>query len=164
MEAERLRAWEIAPEAIERLRAVEACIQHSGVPRRLVELVKMRASQINGCAYCLDRHAREARSGGETEQRLHVLSAWRESEVYSSRERAALAWTEAVTDIARTRAPDDVYEALQPHFSAKEIVDLTVLIGLINLRNRVAIACRYQPPLGAAAPVSEAGAGELSDA
>ena len=111
----------------------------------------MRASQINGCAYCLDMHSRDARRSGETEQRLYVLTAWRESPLYSPRERAALAWTECLTNVAAAGAPDDAYAALELHFSAKEIVELSILIGLINLWNRLAIGMRAQHSVAAAA-------------
>lgn len=145
MEAQRLRAREIAPDAARHLRDLDSYIRKCGLERNLIELVKMRASQINGCAYCLDSHSWDARRGGESEQRLYLLNAWRESGLYSARERAALAWTEAVTDISQTHAPDDAFAALRPHFSDRDIVDLTVLVGLINLWNRLAIGFRYQP-------------------
>ncbi len=102
-----------------------------------------RASQINGCAYCLDVHSKDARKHGESEQRLYLLNAWRESPVYSRAERAALAWTEALTEIAERRAPDADYEELRRHFTEKEIVDLTMLVGMINLWNRLAIGMGY---------------------
>jgi len=105
----------------------------------------MRASQINGCAYCLDMHSIDARAAGETEQRLYTLDAWRETPFFTDRERAALAWTEAVTLIAHTHAPDDVYADLQKQFTEKEIVDLTFVVGTINLWNRLAISTRAVP-------------------
>jgi AhpD family alkylhydroperoxidase len=142
MSDERLRAYDVAPAAIEAVRKVEAHIQQCGLEKSLIELVKMRASQINGCAFCLDMHSRDARRNGETEQRLYLLNAWHESTLYSERERAALAWTEAVTLIAQTHAPDAEYEALRKHFSEVEVVNLTTLIGLINLWNRLAISFR----------------------
>ncbi len=145
MHAERLLPPQIAPEGIAALRKVEAYIRQSGLSPRLIELVKMRASQINGCAFCLDMHSKDARKAGETEQRLYLLNGWRESPLYTPRERAALAWTEALTRVATTQAPDADYDALRPHFSEKEIVDLTILIGMINLWNRVAIGMRYVP-------------------
>jgi AhpD family alkylhydroperoxidase len=129
-----LSASTVSPEA-KAVMSVENYIQHCGLEKSLIELLKMRASQINGCAFCLDMHSKDARRGGESEQRLYLLDAWRESSLYSPRERAALAWTEAVTRIADTHAPDTDYEALQLHFSDKEIVDLTALVGLINLWN-----------------------------
>ena len=107
----------------------------------------MRASQINGCAYCLHVHSTDARRAGETEQRLYLLDAWHESPLYTARERAALAWTEALTRIAETHAPDAIYEEVRRHFADKELVDLTTLIGLINLWNRLAIGFRYQHPV-----------------
>src|SRR4029079_5804162 len=105
-------------------------------------LVKMRASQINGCAYCLDMHSKDARAAGETEQRLYVLNAWREAPFYTGRERAALAWTEAVTLVADTGIPDEVFDEVRPHFDDKELMDLTLAIGAINTWNRVAIGFR----------------------
>ena len=142
MHAPRLNAIELAPDGYAALRAVEAYIQRSGLEKPLVELVKMRASQINGCTFCLDMHSRDARRGGETEQRLYLLNGWRESPLYSDRERAALTWTESLTKVADCGAPDAEYAALEQHFAPKEIVDLTMLIGMINLWNRFAIAMR----------------------
>jgi len=143
MHADRLLPAQIAPEGYAALRAVEAYILKCGLPRGLIELVKMRASQINGCAYCLDVHSKDARKHGESEQRLYLLSAWRESPLYSQTERAALAWTEALTSVAETRAPDADYNELRKQFSDKEIADLTILIGMINFWNRLAIGMRY---------------------
>jgi len=125
--------------------ALEKYISESGLDHKLVHLVKMRASQINGCAYCLDMHSLEARAVGESEQRLYTLEAWRETPFFSDRERAALAWTEALTLISQTHAPDDVYEELRKQFSENEIVDLTFAIGAINLWNRLAISMRSVP-------------------
>ncbi|MDN5000485.1 carboxymuconolactone decarboxylase family protein [Bradyrhizobium sp. GCM10027634] len=143
MHADRLLPAQVAPEGYAALRAVEAYILKSGLPRGMIELVKMRASQINGCAYCLDVHAKDARKHGESEQRLYLLDAWRESPLYSQAERAALAWTEALTNVAATRAPDTDYDELEAHFTDKEITDLTILVGMINLWNRLAIGMRY---------------------
>jgi AhpD family alkylhydroperoxidase len=145
MHAERLLPTEIAPDGYQALRAVEIYLAKCGLPKRLIELVKFRAAQINGCAYCLDVHSKDARRAGETEQRLYLLNAWRESPHYTPAERAALAWTEALTNIVETRAPDADYAALRDHFSDKEIVDLTYLIGMINLWTRLAIGMRYVP-------------------
>jgi len=144
---QRLDAYKVAPAAYKALLGVETYIQGSGLEQRLIELVKMRASQINGCAYCLDMHSKDARRHGETEQRLYVLNAWRESRLYTSRERAALAWTDALTLIARTQAPDEVFAQVKAEFTDLEIVNLTTLIGMINLWNRVAIGFRYQHPI-----------------
>lgn len=122
-------------------RFVEEC----GLERSLLELVKIRASQLNGCAFCLDMHTIDARAAGETEQRIHLLSAWREAPFYSGRERAALGWTEALTLVSETGAPDEVYEEARRHFSEEEIVNLTWAVVTINGWNRVAIAFRAQP-------------------
>ena len=147
MGVERLNAYSAAPAAMHSVRQVEAYIQQCGLEKSLIELVKMRASQINGCAYCLDRHSKDARREGETEQRLYLLNAWHESPLYSERERAALAWTEALTLVAKTHAPDGAYDAARRHFADKEFVDLSTLIGLINLWNRLAIGFRSQHPV-----------------
>ncbi|HEX7390378.1 MAG TPA: carboxymuconolactone decarboxylase family protein [Acidiphilium sp.] len=143
MHAERLMPSKIAPAGYEAVRRVEEYIHTTALPGSLIELVKTRASQINGCAFCLDMHTKDARKNGETEQRLYLLNAWRESPVYTPAERAALAWTEALTRVAKTHAPDADYEALRAHFSDKDIVDLTILIGQINVWNRLAIGMRY---------------------
>ncbi len=149
MTHERLSAPKVAPDGYKALSGVETYLRHCGLERPLIELLKMRASQINGCAYCLDMHSRDARRAGETEQRLYLLDAWQESSLYTPRERAALEWTEAVTRIADTHAPDAAYDALRPHFTEKEIVDLTILVGMINLWNRLAIGLRNQPAVAA---------------
>jgi AhpD family alkylhydroperoxidase len=151
MHAHRLNPHDAAPEAIAALRKVEAYLHRAALGEGLIELVKMRASQINGCAYCLDMHSKALRRMGETEQRLYLLNAWRESPLYTPRERAALAWTEALTLIAETQAPDAVYEEVRRHFEGKALADLTTLIGMINLWNRLAISLRYEHPTDAAA-------------
>jgi AhpD family alkylhydroperoxidase len=130
---------QVAPDAYHALSGVEAYIRGCGLEKKLVELVKMRASQINGCAFCLDMHSRDARRDGETEQRLYLLNAWREAPFYSDRERAALAWTEHLTLVSTQGAPAEAYDRLEAVFSEVEIANLTVLIGMINLWNRVAI-------------------------
>jgi AhpD family alkylhydroperoxidase len=145
MTAQRLQYKKIAPQAYRAVSGVETYIQNCGLEKSLIELVKMRASQINRCAFCLDMHGRDARRNGETEQRLYVLNGWEESALYSPRERAALAWTESVTLVAATGAPDGAYAPLRQHFSEKEIVDLTVLIGLINMWNRLGVGFRLEP-------------------
>jgi AhpD family alkylhydroperoxidase len=147
MEAGRLNAYEAAPDAMRAVQRVEAYIQQCGLEKRLIELVKMRASQINGCAYCLHVHSADARRAGETEQRLYLLNAWHEAPLYTERERAALAWTEALTLVEETHAPDSTYDEVRQHFKDKELADLTTLIGLINLWNRLAIGFRYRPPV-----------------
>lgn len=134
-----------AQEPLKHMLALEKYVAESGLDPKLVHLLKMRASQINGCAYCLDMHSIDARALGESEQRLYTLEAWRETPFFTDRERAALAWTESLTLIAQTHAPDDVYADLQKHFAEKEIVDLTFVVGTINLWNRLAIAMRAVP-------------------
>jgi len=143
----RLNAYTAAPETMKAMAAVEPIIAASGLEHSLIELVKTRASQINGCAFCIHMHTRDARAHGETEERLYLLDAWRESPLYSERERAALAWTESLTHIGETRAPDDVYEEVRKHFSEVETVNLTMLIGMINLWNRLAISMRSIHPV-----------------
>jgi AhpD family alkylhydroperoxidase len=142
----RMNFYQAAPDAMKALMALENQIQSSGLEQSLIELVKTRASQINGCAFCINMHTQDARKRGETEQRLYLLDAWREAPVYTDRERAALAWTEAVTLISETRAPDDVYNDVRTHFSESETVNLTMLIATINAWNRLAISFRAMPP------------------
>lgn len=141
MEA-RLDFMKMAPRGIKALAGLEMYVAGCGLERSLLELVKMRASQINGCAYCLDMHSKDARAAGETEQRLYLLSAWREAPCYSDRERGALAWTEALTLITEGHAPDDVYEQVRKHFSDEELVNLTLAIVAINAWNRLSIGFR----------------------
>ncbi len=140
----RINVTTAAPEAYRAMAGLEQYIHASGLEESLVHLLKMRASQINGCAYCIDMHSKDARSLGETEQRLYGLDAWREAPYYSDRERAALEWTEAVTRIADTHAPDSAYSAAQAQFSEKELADLTYAIVAINAWNRLAIAFRAE--------------------
>jgi len=139
-----------APEALAAMRGLESYVRRCGLPQKLLELVKMRASQINGCAYCLDMHSKDARAAGETEQRLYVLPGWRETPFYDERERAALEWTEAVTRIADDGVPDELYARVRRQFSEKELADLTLAVIAINGWNRLAIPFRaavgeYQP-------------------
>ena len=133
---------------------LEEPLRNSGLDPALRELVKVRASQINGCAYCIDMHTKDARASGETEQRLYALNAWRETPFYTERERAALAWTEAVTLVSQGHVPDEVYQIARRHFSEKEIVDLTLAVGEINAWNRIAISLRAVP--GTYQPASHA--------
>ena len=135
----------IPKEAMQALYALEHSIRQSGLETNLLELVRMRASQINGCAYCLDMHSKDARAEGETEQRLYGLSAWRETPFYSGRERAALEWTEAVTLVSRDQVPDDVYEGARRFFSEEDLAKLTLAVVAINGWNRIAIAFRAVP-------------------
>jgi len=147
----RLNPYQAAPETMKAISALEKVIVESGIEPSLIELVKTRASQINGCAFCIHMHTRDARAHGETEERLYLLNAWRESPLYTEKERAALAWTEALTLISETHAPDDVYDELRKHFNETETVNLTALIGLINTWNRIAISFRSQHPVRKAA-------------
>jgi len=130
------------PEAVRAMLGLEKAVHASALEPPLLELVKMRASQLNGCAYCLDMHSKDARARGETEQRLHVLAAWREAPFYDDRERAALAWCEALTLLPETGAPDDVYAELERVFDEAEIVALTLAIVAINGWNRFAVGLR----------------------
>ena len=134
-----------APDGYKAMSALESYVRQSGLEHSLLELVKTRASQINGCAFCLDMHTKDARAAGETEQRLHTLSAWEETPFFTDRERAALAWTEAVTRVADSRVSDDVFELARKHFSEKELADLTLAIVAINGWNRLSVAFRKVP-------------------
>jgi AhpD family alkylhydroperoxidase len=134
-----------APEAQKAMLALEKYISDSGLEPLLVHLMKMRASQINSCAYCVDMHSIDARALGETEQRLYALDAWRETPFFSDRERAALAWTEAITLVSETHVPDAVFEEVKKYFSEKEIMDLTIVATTINMWNRMAISTRAVP-------------------
>lgn len=142
----RINPYAAAPDVIKPMLAFEEAVANSGLEHGLIELVKMRASQINGCAFCLHMHSQDARAAGETEERLHLLSAWRESSFYSDRERAALAWTEALTLVAQTGAPDADYELMRSQFDEAEATRLTMLIGAINVWNRLAVGLRSQHP------------------
>jgi AhpD family alkylhydroperoxidase len=152
----RLNFYQASPEPIKALTALESAVQSSGLEQSLIELVKIRASEINRCAFCIDMHTKDARKRGETEQRIYLLSAWRESPLYTDRERAALGWTEAVTLISETHAPDDVYAELRKHFSDAETVNLTMLVATINAWNRLAISFRAVPPARAKVAASAA--------
>src|SRR5882757_8169922 len=143
----RLNPYKAAPEMMKALGALETTIQDSGLEISLIDLVKTRASQINGCAYCIHMHTKDARGRGESEERLYLLNAWRESPLYSDRERAALAWTEAVTLVSQTHVPDSVYEEVRKAFSEAEIVKLTMLVATINAWNRIAISFRSVHPV-----------------
>jgi AhpD family alkylhydroperoxidase len=134
-----------APEVGMAMAGLERYVHQTGLDRELLELVKLRASLINGCAYCADMHTKVARSHGETEQRLYAISLWRDTPFYSERERAALAWTEAVTLVSADHVPTDVYEFARQQFTEKELVDLTMAIVAINGWNRLAIAFRTVP-------------------
>jgi AhpD family alkylhydroperoxidase len=139
-------AFRLIPAGYKAMSAVEASIRESGLEKKLLYLVKLRASQINHCAFCIHMHATEARAIGETEMRIYMLNAWRESPLYSARERAALAWTEALTLVADTQAPDEVYEELKAHLNEIEQVNLTLQIGAINVWNRLQVGFRAEHP------------------
>jgi AhpD family alkylhydroperoxidase len=138
-----------SPEAYKATLALENYLRNCGIEPKLFHLVKTRASQINGCAFCINMHTREAKAAGETDQRLFLLDAWRETTLYTPRERAALAWTETLTRIADTHAPDSEWENVRKEFTDTEIANLTLLIGMINTLNRIAIGFRRS--VGAAA-------------
>jgi AhpD family alkylhydroperoxidase len=141
----RLNPYKLAPTGYQAILALQKYVDGCGLERPLLELVKMRASQINGCAYCLDMHSKDARALGETEQRLYLLNAWRESPFYTERERAALEWTESVTLLSNREVADEVYERVKQQFSAEELVNLTMAIATINTWNRLSIAFRAVP-------------------
>jgi AhpD family alkylhydroperoxidase len=151
-----------APGVYDAMDGLDQYVAACGLEESLLHLVRLRASQLNGCAYCIDMHWKDLRALGEGEQRLYGLDAWRESTYYSPRERAALEWTEAVTLVAGAHVPDVVYEAVRPHFTAKELCDLTLVVATINAWNRLSIAARlpagtYQPaPVAAIAPRGDA--------
>jgi AhpD family alkylhydroperoxidase len=141
---QRIDYKKVAPEAYKAMLGIEAYVRGSGLEHSLLELVKTRVSQINGCAHCLDMHTKEARAAGETEQRLHLLPAWREAPFYSDRERAALVWAEAVTQISTNDVPDELYAEVRRHFDEKALVDLTLAIVGINGWNRLAVPFRSE--------------------
>lgn len=138
------------PEGVQAMYHLEAAIRRSGLEAPLLELVKMRASQMNGCAFCLDMHSKDARAHGETEQRLYALNAWRETPFFTDRERAALAWTEAITNIQQGHASDEAYAAVRQQFDEPETARLTLAIIQINSWNRIAIA--FRPEVGSYQP------------
>ena len=147
---QRINYREVAPGAFRAMLGLEKYLSQSNLEPSLQELVKLRASQINGCAYCIDMHTKDARASGESEQRLYGLSAWQDAPYYTERERAALAWTEALTLIADNQVEDELYEQVQQHFNEAEVVDLTMSIIAINGWNRFAISFKtevghYQP-------------------
>lgn len=144
MEA-RLNFYKSSPDAMKAMQGLEERIAKSGLEKPLIELVRLRASQINGCAYCIDLHASDARKAGESERRLTALQVWHETPFFTDRERAALEWTESLTRVADTHVPDEVWARVKPHFTPTEVVDLTLLIGTINTWNRIAIAFRKTP-------------------
>lgn len=143
----RINPYKAAPQMMKAMMALEEVVTSSGLEGSLIDLVKTRASQINGCAFCIHMHTREGRARGESEERLYLLDAWRESPLYTDRERAALAWTESLTLISRTHVPDEVYEKVSKQFSETELVKLTLLVTTINAWNRIAISFRSLHPV-----------------
>jgi AhpD family alkylhydroperoxidase len=141
----RINLMQVNPGILKAMFGLERQVRQSGLEPRLLDLVRMRASQINRCAYCLDMHSKDARAAGETEQRLYGLEAWRETPYYSARERAALEWTEAVTLVAGTGVPDDVYQRVREQFSEEELAQLTLAVVAINGWNRLNVAARTVP-------------------
>ena len=147
--------------AMQAMLALETFVHRSGLERQLLELVKVRVSQINGCAYCIDMHTKDAHALGETEQRLYALNAWRETPFYSGRERAALEWAEELTGIYENKVPDELYERVRAHFSESELISLTLAVVAINGWNRIVIPFRavpgsYQPATTASQPAAAA--------
>lgn len=147
----RINPYKLSPKGYQAMMGLEKFIHDCGLDAKLVHMLKLRASQINGCAYCIDMHWKDAIAAGETDQRLYGLDAWEEAPYYNDRERAALKWTESLTNISETHAPDADYEALRAQFSDEEVVNLTLVVSTINAWNRLAIGFRspagsYQPP------------------
>ena len=147
----RINYQSAGPEALVGMYATEKYLAKSSIPHGLLHMLKLRASQMNGCAYCIDMHWKDARAAGETEQRLYGLDAWREAPYYTDKERAAFAWTEALTDVTNGHVPDAVYDLVRGQWSEREIIDLTLAVAQINAWNRIAISLRseagtYRPP------------------
>jgi AhpD family alkylhydroperoxidase len=153
--APRLDYAHVAPGAVRAQFGLEQYVRDSGLEHSLLHLVKMRASHMNGCAYCVDMHSKDARAAGETEQRLYAVPVWRETPFFTPRERAALAWTETVTDVSRTGVPDEAYEEVRRHFDEAEVVNLTLAVVAINGWNRLAIS--FRAPVGSYQPRASAG-------
>ncbi len=143
----RLDYWKTAPQIASAVLALNTAVENSGLDRGLLHLIKLRASQINGCAFCIDMHTREARADGDSEQRLYLVSAWQDSPLFSEREKAALAWTESLTRIADSAPGDALYDRVSAVFDPQEVVNLTVAIGVINVWNRLAISFRTPHPM-----------------
>jgi AhpD family alkylhydroperoxidase len=142
---ERMNYQKAAPGGVKALLNMERYLDTCGLEQGLMDLVKLRASQINGCAYCIDMHSKDLRANGESEQRLYELDAWQETPFYTERERAALLWTEAVTRVADTHVPDSVYEQVRQQFDEAELVNLTFVVSAVNVWNRILISSRREP-------------------
>lgn len=143
----RLNFYAAAPDAYKAVAALEDYVQNSGIEKRHIHLLKLRASIINGCAYCVDMHTKEALHSGLPQQWINMVSVWKESPIFDARERALLGWVDAVTNIAQTGAPDDAYEVFRAHFSEEDMTKLTVAIGTINIWNRLCVGFRSQHPI-----------------
>lgn len=143
----RILFFNVAPDLMKSVRALNQAVEESGLEKSLLHLIKLRASQINGCSYCVDMHSREAMQDGETQQRVFLVSAWKESPLFTDRERAAFAYTDAVTRIADAGVPDALYQATLEHFSEEELVKLTVAIGMINVWNRLCVSLHAIHPV-----------------
>lgn len=141
----RINYRNVAPAAYRAMSSLEAYVRESGLEKSLLELVKIRASQINNCAYCLDMHTKDARAAGESEQRIYALTAWRETPFYTERERAALLWTETLTRLSQNDVPDDIFEEVRGQFSEEELVNLSMAVIAINGWNRLAVGFRSVP-------------------
>lgn len=151
----RFNLFAVVPDAYKAVLGLENYVaKESGLPHRLIHLIKLRASILNGCAFCVDMHAKEARKDGLAEQWINLVSVWREAAVYSDTERAVLGWTDAVTLVSQTGVPDADYETIRAHFSEAEIANITIAIGVINIWNRIAVSARTQHPVDAAAKVA----------
>jgi AhpD family alkylhydroperoxidase len=144
---QRLNFFTASPESYEAVKALEIYVQQCGIERRFIHLIKLRASIINHCAYCIDMHVKESRHDGLSEQWINLMSAWEESPIYDEKERALLAWVDAVTRVADTHVPDSVYEGLKAHFTDEEMVKFTVAIGVINVWNRLCVGFRAMHPV-----------------
>ncbi|MDP3749606.1 MAG: carboxymuconolactone decarboxylase family protein [Phenylobacterium sp.] len=146
--ANRLQPFSVAPDAYKALMTLDVYVTGSGLPVNIVDLVQTRASQMNNCAFCIDAHVKKALDAGQDPQRLHLLAAWRDSSLFNQKERAALAWCEAVTTVADGPVPDEVYSAALEHFSPAELVRLTIAVAAINAWNRVGVGFRLVHPTG----------------
>lgn len=146
----RMNIATLSPELYQSVLALDTAVRQSGIKVEYLHLIKLRASQINGCAYCVDMHVKHALADGMSPQKLHLVVTWKESPLFDEKERALLAWTESVTLLAQTGAPDDVYNALKAQFSDVEIAQFTVAIGVINVWNRIAVSSRVIHPTGSA--------------
>jgi AhpD family alkylhydroperoxidase len=144
---QRLDAMKISPAVYKAMAGLQTYVEQSGLEQSLLDLIEIRASQINGCAFCLVMHTNDARKHGESDERMYLLDAWKEAPVFTPRERAALAWVESITKVAENHVPDETYEQVRRHFSEKEIVDLTAAAVAINGWNRIAIAFRPTPQI-----------------